>query len=139
MEMVSTSELRVSTGGDAEIVDVTRAVAEAVAAAGVTEGQATAFVRGSTAAITTMEYEPGGVHDLQALLDRLIPRHGDYEHNRLNHDSNSHAHQRASLIGASEAVPIVDGRLALGTWQQLVLIDFDDRPRERTVVIQVLS
>ena len=105
-EMVSTSELRVSTGGDAEIVDVTRAVAEAVAAAGVTEGQASAFVRGSTAAITTMEYEPGGVHDLQALLDRLIPRHGDYEHNRLNHDSNSHAHQRASLIGASEAVPV---------------------------------
>ncbi len=64
---------------------------------------------------------------------------GDYEHNRLNHDSNSHAHQRATLIGPSEAVPIVDGRLALGTWQQLVLIDFDDRPRERTVVVQVLG
>ena len=84
-----------------------------------------------------MEFEPGGVHDLRALLDRLIPAEGDYEHNRLNHDTNSHAHQRASLIGASETVPVVGGRLALGTWQQLVLVDFDDRPRERTVVVQV--
>ena len=73
------------------------------------------------------------------MLERLIPAEGDYEHNRLNHDTNSHAHQRASVIGASEPVPVVGGRLALGTWQQLVLIDFDDRPRERTVVVQVVS
>ncbi len=99
----------------------------------------TAFVRGSTAAISTMEFEPGGVADLRALLDRLIPPEGDYEHNRLNHDTNSHAHQRATLIGPSEQVPVIDGRLALGTWQQLVLIDFDDRPRERTVIVQVSS
>ena len=137
--MLATSEITVSTGGDGEIVDITRAVAGAVAAAGVDEAQASAFVRGSTAALTTMEYEPGGVHDLQALLDRLIPRHGEYEHNRLNHDSNSHAHQRASLIGSSEVIPVREGRLALGTWQQLVLIDFDDRPRERTVVVQIVS
>jgi secondary thiamine-phosphate synthase enzyme len=110
-----------------------------VAVSGAADGQATAFVRGSTAAITTMEYEPGGVHDLQMLLDRLIPADGDYEHNRLNHDTNSHAHQRASIVGASEAVPIQQGDLALGTWQQLVLIDFDDRPRERTVVVQIVS
>ncbi len=102
-----------------------------------TGGQAGVFVRGSTAALTTMEFEPGGVHDLRALLDRLIPPEGEYEHNRLNSDSNSHAHQRASLVGPSELVPVVGGRLALGTWQQLVLIDFDDRPRERTVVVQV--
>ena len=107
--------------------------------AGVGEGQATAFVRGSTVAITTMEYEPGGIRDLQSLLDRLIPVHGDYEHNRLNNDTNSHAHQRASIIGASEAVPVQGGRLALGTWQQLVVLDFDDHPRERTVVVQVTS
>jgi secondary thiamine-phosphate synthase enzyme len=74
---------------------------------------------------------------LSALLDRLIPAEGDYEHNRLNHDTNSHAHQRASVIGASEQVPIVDGDLALGTWQQIVLIDCDDRPRERTVIVVV--
>jgi secondary thiamine-phosphate synthase enzyme len=136
---IATTEHRVSTGGDADIIDLTGAVQAAVSAAGATDGQASAFVRGSTAAITTMELEPGGVHDLQALFDRLIPVAGDYEHNRLNHDTNSHAHQRASLIGPSEVVPVADGRLALGTWQQLVLIDFDDRPRERTVVIQVVS
>ncbi len=106
---------------------------------GVHSGLASVFVPGSTAAVTTMEYEPGGVHDLREALDRLIPREGDYEHNRLNHDSNSHAHQRASIVGSSELVPIVDGQLALGTWQQLVLIDFDDRPRERTVVVQVIG
>ena len=136
---VYTTEIEFSTGGDAEVVDITGAVHEAVGASGIEQGQASAFVRGSTAAITTMEYEPGGVHDLQAPLDRLIPRYGDYEHNRLNHDTNSHAHQRASLVGASEVVPVVGGRLALGTWQQLVLIDFDDRPRTRTVSVQVIS
>lgn len=98
-----------------------------------------AFVRGSTAAVSTMEYEPGGVQDLEAMLERLIPAAGEYEHNRLNADTNSHAHQRATLVGASEAVPVLDGRLALGTWQQLVLLDFDDRPRERTVVVQTIS
>ena len=128
-----------STGGDSEVIEITRAVAGAVAESGIADGQASAFVRGSTAAITTMEYEPGGVHDLQRMLERLIPQRGDYEHNRLNHDSNSHAHQRAALVGASEVVPVSGGRLALGTWQQLVLIDFDDRPRERTVVVQVID
>jgi secondary thiamine-phosphate synthase enzyme len=136
---VKTSEFQISTGGDADIVDLTGQLQAAVSESGVAEGQATAFVRGSTAAITTMELEPGGVHDLQTLLDRLIPVHGDYEHNRLNHDTNSHAHQRASLIGASEVVPVTGGRPALGTWQQLVLIDFDDRPRERTIIVQVIS
>jgi secondary thiamine-phosphate synthase enzyme len=136
---VHTSEIQLSTRGHSDIVDITRRVQAAVAEAGTGDGQATAFVRGSTAAITTMEFEPGGVHDLRALLDRLIPVHGDYEHNRLNHDTNSHAHQRASIVGASEVVPVEGGRLALGTWQQLVLIDFDDRARERTVVIQVMS
>lgn len=135
----SSAELTYSTRGDADVIDVTADVQRVVEESGVSEGLATAFVRGSTAAITTMEFEPGGVADLRALLDRLIPVEGDYEHNRLNHDSNSHAHQRASLIGASEQVPFSGGRLALGTWQQLVLVDFDDRPRERTVLVQLLS
>jgi secondary thiamine-phosphate synthase enzyme len=134
-----TAEFRLSTGGDADIVEITDRVQGVVADAGLDEAQATAFVRGSTAAITTMEYEPGGIHDLQALLDRLIPARGEYEHNRLNHDTNSHAHQRASIIGPSEVVPVVGGRLVLGTWQQLVVIDFDDRPRERMVVVQVVG
>jgi secondary thiamine-phosphate synthase enzyme len=136
---IHTSELRFSTRGDADIVDLTEPVRRAVAEAGVAEGQLVAFVRGSTAAITTMELEPGGITDLRAMLDRLAPVEGDYEHNRLNRDTNSHAHQRASLIGPSEVVPVIGGRLALGTWQQLVLVDFDDRPRERTVVVQVAS
>jgi secondary thiamine-phosphate synthase enzyme len=136
---VHTSEIALSTRGHADVVDITGRVQEAVAEAGAAEGLASAFVRGSTAAITTMELERGGVTDLRNLLDRLVPVRGDYEHNRLNHDTNSHAHQRASIVGASEVVPIEGGRLALGTWQQLVLIDFDDRARERTVVIQVVS
>ena len=136
---VHTGELPVSTNGDADVIDITSDVQRVVAEGPVADGLVTAFVRGSTAAITTMEFEPGGVADLRDLLDRLIPIEGDYEHNRLNHDTNSHAHQRASLVGASEQVPVIDGRLALGTWQQLVLIDFDDRPRDRTVVVQVVS
>jgi secondary thiamine-phosphate synthase enzyme len=136
---VHSGELSYSTQGDSDVIDITADVQRIVAAGPVADGVVTAFVRGSTAAITTMEFEPGGVADLRALLDRLVPVEGDYEHNRLNHDTNSHAHQRASLIGASEQVPAVGGRLALGTWQQLVLIDFDDRPRDRTVVVQILS
>jgi secondary thiamine-phosphate synthase enzyme len=134
---VHSSELRLSTRGDCDVTDITAEVQRAVEEAGVVDGQVTAFVRGSTAAISTMEFEPGGLRDLREMLERLIPTRGDYEHNRLNHDSNSHAHQRATLVGPAQAVPVLDGRLALGTWQQLVLIDFDDRPRERTVVVQV--
>jgi secondary thiamine-phosphate synthase enzyme len=136
---VHTSELTLSTRGDGDVLDITDGVRAAVSDSGITDGQATAFVRGSTAAITTMEFEPGGVRDLRAAFDRLIPVEGDYEHNRLNHDTNSHAHQRASIVGPSEVVPVQAGSLALGTWQQLVLIDFDDRARERTVVVQVLD
>jgi len=134
---VRTEQFTLSTAGDADVIEITARVQTLIDGAGIESGQALAFVRGSTAAIATMEYEPGGVHDLREALERLIPTHGDYEHNRLNRDSNSHAHQRATIVGPSEAVPILDGRLALGTWQQLVLIDFDDRPRERTVVVQL--
>lgn len=132
-------QLRVDTPGNGHVVDITQGVARVVEAAGVDRGVVTAFATGSTAAITTMEYERGGVADLQALLDRLVPARVEYEHNRLNHDTNAHAHLRAAIIGPSETVPIVDGRLVLGTWQQLVLIDFDDRPRSRSVTVQVAS
>jgi secondary thiamine-phosphate synthase enzyme len=136
---VHSGEVRLSTRGDSDVINITAEVQRIVGEGPINEGLATAFVRGSTAAITTMEFEPGGVADLRDLLDRLVPAEGDYEHNRLNHDTNSHAHQRASVIGASDQVPVIGGRLSLGTWQQLVLIDFDDRPRERTVVVQVVS
>lgn len=136
---VHSAQLRYSTRGDSDVVDITGDVARCVEQAEVREGQAVTFVRGSTAAVSTMEYEPGGVQDLQAMLERLIPAAGDYQHNLLNADTNSHAHQRATVVGPAEAVPVVDGRLALGTWQQLVLIDFDDRPRDRTVIVQTIS
>jgi secondary thiamine-phosphate synthase enzyme len=136
---VHTEELGFSTRGNADIIDITEGVQRVVDTVGVRDGMVSVFAHGSTVAITTMECEPGGVTDLQALLDRLIPAQGDYEHNRLNHDTNSHAHQRATIIGPSETVPMQEGRLALGTWQQLVLIDFDDHPRERAVIVQVLS
>jgi secondary thiamine-phosphate synthase enzyme len=127
------------TPGHGHVVDITEGVLRVIGTAGVDRGLVTVFATGSTLAVTTMEYEPGGVRDLQGLLDRLIPPRGDYEHNRLNHDTNAHAHLRAALIGASETIPLVDGRLALGTWQQVVLVDFDDRPRQRTVTVSVLS
>jgi secondary thiamine-phosphate synthase enzyme len=131
--------LRLDTPGDGHIVDLTPGVARVVEATGVERGLVTVFVTGSTAAITTMEYEPGGVADLRGLLERLIPATAPYDHNRLNHDTNAHAHLRAAVIGPSETIPLVDGRLVLGTWQQIVLLDFDDRPRTRTVTVQVLS
>jgi secondary thiamine-phosphate synthase enzyme len=136
---IHVDELRLSTEGDTDVVDITGEVQRVVGESGVGEGQALVFVRGSTAAIATMEFEPGGVHDLREMLERLIPTRGDYEHNRLNHDTNSHAHMRAAIIGPSESIPVVDGRLALGTWQQVVLLDFDDRPRQRTVHVHVVS
>ncbi len=136
---IHSDEIQLRTKGGGDTIDITGEVEAIVSRLGRREGTVTAFVRGSTAALTTMEFEPGGVHDLQALLDRLIPAQGEYEHNRLNQDTNSHAHQRASLIGPSESIPILDGRLVLGTWQQLVLIDFDDSPRQRTVVVQIAS
>jgi secondary thiamine-phosphate synthase enzyme len=131
--------LRLSTPGDGAIRDLTDGVRSVVRTAEVHTGVATVFVTGSTAAVTTMELEPGGVADLQALLGRLIPAEGRYEHNVRNHDSNAHAHLRAALVGPSESVPIVGGELVLGTWQQIVLLDFDDRPRERVVTVQVLA
>jgi secondary thiamine-phosphate synthase enzyme len=131
--------LRMDTPGNGHIVDLTEGVARIVGGSGVQRGLVNVFATGSTVAITTMEYEPGGVHDLQALLDRLIPSGPDYEHNVRNHDTNAHAHLRAAVIGPSETIPLVEGRLALGTWQQVVLLDFDDRPRRRTVTVQVLA
>jgi secondary thiamine-phosphate synthase enzyme len=136
---VHNGELRFSTEGDGDVIDLTEGVLEVVRSSGVEDGAVSVFVPGSTAAVTTMEYEPGGVHDLRVALDRLVPREGDYEHNRLNADTNSHAHIRAAIVGPSETLPLRGGRLATGTWQQLVLVDFDDRPRQRTVVVQVIS
>jgi len=134
--------LRTSTPGDGAIVDLTEGVRSIVRRSEVESGVAVVFAIGATVGVTTMEYEPGGVADLQALLGRLIPADapgGAYEHNVRNHDTNAHAHLRAAVMGPSESIPVVGGELGLGTWQQVVLLDFDDRPRERIVSVQVLS
>ena len=130
-------EIQLRTAGDGDTIDLTEGVERIVAQSGVRDGLVSVFVPGSTAAVTTMEFERGGIHDLKAAMDRLIPAEGDYEHNRLNRDTNSHAHMRAAIVGPSDTVPLKDGTLRLGIWQQIVLLDFDDRPRERTVVVTV--
>jgi secondary thiamine-phosphate synthase enzyme len=136
---VHNGRLEFNTEGDGDVIDLTAGVESVVRSAAVDAGIVTVLVPGSTAAITTMEFEPGGAHDLREALDRLVPRQGDYEHNRLNNDTNSHAHIRAAIVGPSETIPIDEGRLQLGVWQQIVLVDFDDRPRRRTVVVTVVS
>jgi secondary thiamine-phosphate synthase enzyme len=131
--------LRVQTPGNGAVVDLTEGVRSVVARSEVQTGVVTVFAVGATVGVTTLEYEPGAVADLQALLDRVVPAEGLYEHNALNHDTNAHSHLRAALIGPSESIPVVGGQLGLGTWQQIVLLDFDDRPRERVVSVQVVS
>ena len=133
----ASAQLRFQTDGNGDVVDITPGVADLVAdTAGA--GVAAVFVPASTAAVTTMEHEPGNVFDLRQLLDRLVPADAGWEHNRLNHDTNAHAHVRAAIVGPSEAIPFEAGRLMLGTWQRIVLVDFDDRPRERTVLVNVV-
>jgi secondary thiamine-phosphate synthase enzyme len=132
--------LEVRTRGNDHVVDLTAKLQAAVAGTGVRTGQAALLVHGSTAALTTLEFEPGLVeHDLAAALERVAPRNARYEHEETWHDDNGHSHVRASLVGPSLALPIVDGRVPLGTWQQVVLVDSDTRPRARTVHVSVVG
>lgn len=133
------TELRLSTRGNGEVHDVTDGVAESVRQSGVTDGTVTVFVPGSTAGITTIEFEPGLRQDFPAAMERLVPRDLPYEHDRTWHDGNGHSHVRASMIGPSVTVPVAAGRLLLGTWQQVVLVDFDNRARDRRVVVTVVG
>ena len=132
--------ITISTRGNDHILDLTDRVTAAVAESGILTGQAALMVQGSTAALTTLEYEPGLVqHDVAAAMERIAPRNGRYVHEETWHDDNGHSHVRASTVGPSLALPIVDGRIPLGTWQQIVLVDFDTRPRDRTVHISVVG
>ena len=136
--MVSTHGITLKTRGDNDVHDITGEVARAANESGVRNGIVTVFVPGSTAGITAIEYEPGMVSDLQSFLERTAPADGPYRHNHGG-DSNGHAHVRSAFIGPSLSVPLIDGRLGLGTWQQIVLIDFDDRPRTRQVTVQTVG
>jgi secondary thiamine-phosphate synthase enzyme len=138
--MVRTEQIQVRTRGNCQVVDITADVRRAVEGCGLRAGVVTLFHVGSTAGITTTEYEPGlADHDLKAAFERLAPEAGHYEHENTWQDDNGHSHVRASLLGPSLAVPFTDGRLTLGTWQQIILIDFDTRPRTRTVVCQIMG
>jgi len=122
-----------------EIIDVTDKVQEIVTRTKVKDGLACVFVVGSTAAVTTVEHEPGLVADMHAAMERLYPRGMDYEHHRRWGDGNGHSHIRASFVGPSLTVPVVDGRLLLGTWQQIVFMEFDNKPRTRELAVQVVG
>ncbi|HIJ52970.1 MAG TPA: YjbQ family protein [Planctomycetes bacterium] len=136
--MVKTKKIQVRTKGNCDIVNITEQVGEVAAQTGVSEGTVTLFNVGSTAGITTTEYEPGLVnYDIRAAFEKIAPTNGRYEHEETWHDDNGHSHVRASLLGPSLSVPVVDGRLTLGTWQQIILVDFDTRPRTRTVICQI--
>jgi secondary thiamine-phosphate synthase enzyme len=136
---VHSAQIRVSTEGNGDIIDITRGVQEVVQTAGIDDGLVNVFVAHSTAAISLIECEPGGIADLRDLMERLVPTDFDYHHNRTAGDTNAHAHLRAAVIGPSESVPLKSGRLQTGTWQQFVLVDFDDSPRQRTVMVQVIG
>ncbi len=136
---VSTSHITIRTGGESDIVDITGQVEEAIRAGSLSSGIVTVFVTGSTAAVTTIEYEPGLRKDFPGMLERIAPKSIEYEHDNTWHDGNGHSHVRASLVGPSLTVPFKDKRLMLGTWQQIVLVEMDTRPRERKIVLQIVG
>jgi len=138
--MVKTQTIEVETAGNTDIHDITGLVSQVVAASGVKDGIVTLFNVGSTGGITTTEYEPGlAKHDIKAAFEKIAPEKGHYEHEKKWDDDNGHSHVRASLLGPSLTVPVVDGRLTLGTWQQIILVDFDTRPRKRTIICQIIG
>jgi len=137
--MVVTKKISLSTKGECDIVDITPQVEQQLAEAGISNGTVTVFVAGSTAGVTTIEFEPGLTGDLQSMWDRLVPKDIPYAHDRRWGDGNGYSHVRASLLGASLVVPLSNKRLALGTWQQVVLVDFDNRPRSRQVIVQIMG
>lgn len=135
--VVITEYLEFDTKGNTDIIDLTHCVSDIVASSGVRNGIVMVFAPGSTAAITTIEYEPGLVYDLQETLERLVPQGINYRHNERWHDGNGHSHIRASLLGQSESFPLVDGNIQLGTWQQIIFVDLDNCSRSRKVVVQI--
>ena len=136
---VITKSLRLETRGDTDVIDITEGVAEAVSETSISTGTVTVFVPGSTAGVTTIEYESGAVHDFQEAIERIAPRDIDYRHDARWGDGNGHSHVRAALQGASLTVPFVSSRLLLGTWQQIILVDFDNRPRSRELILQIVG
>jgi secondary thiamine-phosphate synthase enzyme len=136
---IVTLELPFKTTGQTDIMDITREVQEEVLQSGVQDGSMVLFISGSTAALTTIEFESGVVNDLKKAIEGIAPRDIHYEHDRKWGDGNGYSHVRAALLGPSLSIPLKGGRLLLGTWQQIVLLDFDNRPRRRRVTVQIMG
>jgi len=136
---VKSLSLELSTRGDADIYDITDQLARQVAQSGIRNGTVTIFCPSSTSALTTIEYESGALSDLRRLFDEIVPQNREYSHNARWHDGNGHSHVRAALLGPSLTIPFVNGELTLGTWQQVIYLDFDNRPRRRELVLQVMG
>ena len=137
--MVTNTRIQVRTKGDCELIDITRQVAQKIEESAIKEGTVTLFMAGSTAGLSTIEFERGLLSDFQSMWERTVPRNIPYHHDAAWGDGNGHAHVRASLLGPSLVVPFVNKRLTLGTWQQIVLVDFDNRPRSRDIVLQIMG
>jgi secondary thiamine-phosphate synthase enzyme len=134
---IETHSFKINTKGNTDIIDITETVSEKIISAGFKEGNALLFAGGSTAGITTIEYEPGLLKDYPNFFEKIIPSNINYHHDNTWHDGNGYSHVRAALQGASFTVPFTNGKLLLGTWQQIILIDFDNRPRQRNIIVQI--
>ncbi len=137
--MVVTKRISLQTKGECDIIDITRQVEQQVAETGINDGTVTLFIAGSTAGISTIEFESGLLSDFESMWERNVPRNITYAHDRAWGDGNGYSHVRASLLGASLVVPFNGKRLALGTWQQIVVVDFDNRPRSRQIIVQIMG
>src|SRR5918995_4135941 len=138
MKVVSDT-IKLQTKGEGDMIDMTSQLSNIVKESKIKNGAVTIFVSGSTAAVTTIEYESGLIHDFPAMLSRIVPKNIEYEHDNTWHDGNGHSHVRASLIGPGLTVPFKEGNLMLGTWQQIVLLETDTRPRERKIILQIIG
>ncbi|MEP0762252.1 MAG: YjbQ family protein [Chloroflexota bacterium] len=137
--MVRTATLELATDGNGQVIDITSALQGVLYGTQLQHGIATVFCPSATSAVTTIEYEGGAVHDFQRLFDEIVPPDGEYLHNQRRGDDNGHSHVRAALLGPSLTVPFSDRRLTLGTWQHVVYVDFDVRPRQRRLVVQIIG
>jgi secondary thiamine-phosphate synthase enzyme len=136
---IITTFISLNTQGNADIRDITDQLSSAIAKSRLTSGIATVFCPSSTSALTTIEYESGALSDLRQLFDEIVPSNREYAHNERWHDGNGHSHVRAALLGPSLTIPFVDGQMTLGTWQQIIYLDFDNRPRQRKLVVQLIG
>lgn len=136
---IVTQEIKVNSKKENDMIDITSKTSELVKKSGIQEGSVTIFVSGSTAALTTIEYEPGLKTDFPAMLERIAPSDIEYGHEKMWHDGNGHSHIKASLVGQSITIPFTNGNLLLGRWQQIVMIELDTRPRNRNLVVQIFG